>query len=90
MNEASMSSPVAKQLFRTLVTGANGFTGRYLVEKLSGRGHTVIEAVWGRVSLTRRAQHTPRRRPVDWIRSINGVERDMSWRFCARFVLATA
>ncbi|MGF6977023.1 nucleoside-diphosphate-sugar epimerase [Paraburkholderia sp. JPY465] len=42
-----MSSPVAKQLFRTLVTGANGFTGRYLVEKLSGRGHTVIEAVWG-------------------------------------------
>ncbi|MGF6264806.1 nucleoside-diphosphate-sugar epimerase [Paraburkholderia youngii] len=48
MNEASMSSPAAKQSFRTVVIGANGFTGRYLVEKLIGRGHTVIEAVSGR------------------------------------------
>jgi GDP-6-deoxy-D-talose 4-dehydrogenase len=35
----------AKQPVRTLVTGASGFTGRYLVEKLLGRGHTVIETV---------------------------------------------
>ncbi|MGF6611029.1 nucleoside-diphosphate-sugar epimerase [Paraburkholderia sp. WSM4175] len=48
MNEASISSSAAKRSFRTLVTGANGFTGRYLVEKLTGRGHTVIEAVSGR------------------------------------------
>ncbi|MBB5445159.1 MULTISPECIES: NAD-dependent epimerase/dehydratase family protein [unclassified Paraburkholderia] len=48
MNEAGISSSAAKQSFRTLVTGANGFTGRYLVEKLTGRGHTVIEAVSGR------------------------------------------
>ncbi|WP_233847574.1 GDP-mannose 4,6-dehydratase [Paraburkholderia sp. HD33-4] len=33
----------AAPLARTLVTGANGFTGRYLVEKLRARGHTVIE-----------------------------------------------
>ncbi|KAA1002574.1 NAD-dependent epimerase/dehydratase family protein [Paraburkholderia panacisoli] len=43
-----MSSFQAKQPFRTLVTGANGFTGRYLVEKLLGRGHTVIETTAGR------------------------------------------
>ncbi|MFM0308328.1 GDP-mannose 4,6-dehydratase [Paraburkholderia sp. RL17-383-BIF-A] len=43
-----MSSSHAKQAVRTLVTGASGFTGRYLVEHLLGRGHTVIETVAGR------------------------------------------
>ncbi|NML30825.1 GDP-mannose 4,6-dehydratase [Paraburkholderia antibiotica] len=43
-----MPSSGTKQPFRTLVTGASGFTGRYLVEQLSARGHTVIEAVSGR------------------------------------------
>ena len=43
-----MSSADAKQPIRTLVTGASGFTGRYLVDKLLGRGHTVIETVAGR------------------------------------------
>ncbi|OLL32987.1 GDP-mannose 4,6 dehydratase [Burkholderia sp. SRS-W-2-2016] len=47
VNEASSSSAGATQSIRTLVTGASGFTGRYLVEKLLGRGHTVIEAVSG-------------------------------------------
>ncbi|WP_307252211.1 GDP-mannose 4,6-dehydratase [Paraburkholderia graminis] len=42
-----MSSSHAKQLVRTLVTGASGFTGRYLVENLAGRGHTVIETFAG-------------------------------------------
>jgi len=42
-----MSSSHAKQPVRTLVTGANGFTGRYLVENLAGRGHTVIETFAG-------------------------------------------
>jgi GDP-6-deoxy-D-talose 4-dehydrogenase len=42
-------SPIhAGQPIRTLVTGASGFTGRYLVENLLGRGHTVIETVAGR------------------------------------------
>jgi hypothetical protein len=31
----SMPSSAAKQPFRTLVTGANGFTGRYMAEKPS-------------------------------------------------------
>ena len=35
----------AVQPVRTLVTGSSGFTGRYLVEKLLARGHTVIETV---------------------------------------------
>ena len=43
-----MSSADAKQPIRTLVTGASGFTGRYLVDNLRGRGHTVIETVAGR------------------------------------------
>ncbi|MFL9865222.1 GDP-mannose 4,6-dehydratase [Paraburkholderia fungorum] len=43
-----MSSFHAQQPVRTLVTGASGFTGRYLVDNLLGRGHTVIEAVAGR------------------------------------------
>src|SRR3954451_23008792 len=38
-----MSSTEATRPIRTLVTGAGGFTGRYLVEKLLGCGHTVIE-----------------------------------------------
>ncbi|MDR6468657.1 nucleoside-diphosphate-sugar epimerase [Paraburkholderia graminis] len=42
-----MSSSHAKQPIRTLVTGASGFTGRYLVENLAGRGHTVIETFAG-------------------------------------------
>ena len=42
-----MSSSHAKQPVRTLVTGASGFTGRYLVEDLAGRGHTVIETFAG-------------------------------------------
>jgi nucleoside-diphosphate-sugar epimerase len=42
-----MSSSHAKQPVRTLVTGASGFTGRYLVENLAGRGHTVIETIAG-------------------------------------------
>jgi len=33
---------------RTLVTGASGFTGRYLVEKLLAGGHSVIETVEAR------------------------------------------
>jgi len=45
---------------RTLVTGASGFTGRYLVEKLLGRGHTVIETVGARD-----AQETPTRLRLD-------------------------
>jgi GDP-6-deoxy-D-talose 4-dehydrogenase len=36
------------QPVRTLVTGASGFTGRYLVEKLLHAGHTVIETRGGR------------------------------------------
>ncbi|WP_232624311.1 GDP-mannose 4,6-dehydratase [Paraburkholderia ginsengisoli] len=43
----SSSPSHAEQPIRTLVTGANGFTGRYLVEKLLGRGHTVIETTAG-------------------------------------------
>ena len=43
-----MSSSHAKQPVRTLVTGASGFTGRYLVDNLLGRGHTVIETFAGR------------------------------------------
>ncbi|MFM0725258.1 GDP-mannose 4,6-dehydratase [Paraburkholderia strydomiana] len=43
-----MSSIHAKPPIRTLVTGASGFTGRYLVEKLLGRGHTVIETTASR------------------------------------------
>jgi GDP-6-deoxy-D-talose 4-dehydrogenase len=48
VKDEGMSFSQAKQPVRTLVTGASGFTGRYLVEKLLGRGHTVIEAVGGR------------------------------------------
>jgi len=47
VNGESMSSSHAKQPVRTLVTGASGFTGRYLVENLAGRGHTVIETFAG-------------------------------------------
>jgi nucleoside-diphosphate-sugar epimerase len=47
VNGESMSSSHAKQPVRTLVTGASGFTGRYLVEDLAGRGHTVIETFAG-------------------------------------------
>ncbi|MEZ0602652.1 GDP-mannose 4,6-dehydratase [Paraburkholderia sp. IW21] len=43
-----MPSSHAKQPIRTLVTGASGFTGRYLVDNLLGSGHTVIETVAGR------------------------------------------
>ncbi|CAD6540565.1 GDP-6-deoxy-D-talose 4-dehydrogenase [Paraburkholderia kirstenboschensis] len=43
-----MSSSHAKQPVRTLVTGASGFTGRYLVDNLLGRGHNVIETFAGR------------------------------------------
>ena len=48
MNGESMSSFHAEQPIRTLVTGASGFTGRYLVDNLLGRGHTVIETFAGR------------------------------------------
>lgn len=48
VNGESMSSIHANQPIRTLVTGASGFTGRYLVDNLLGRGHTVIETVAGR------------------------------------------
>ena len=43
-----MSSFHAQQPVRTLVTGASGFTGRYLVDNLRERGHTVIETFAGR------------------------------------------
>ncbi|WP_027210068.1 GDP-mannose 4,6-dehydratase [Burkholderia sp. WSM2232] len=43
-----MSSFHAQQPVRTLVTGAGGFTGRYLVDNLRERGHTVIETFAGR------------------------------------------
>lgn len=49
-----MSPSQPQPPIRTLVTGASGFTGRYLVEKLLGRGHTVIETVG-----SRDAQETP-------------------------------
>ncbi len=48
VNGESMSSFHAKQPVRTLVTGASGFTGRYLVDNLLDRGHTVIETFAGR------------------------------------------
>ncbi|WGS50612.1 GDP-mannose 4,6-dehydratase [Paraburkholderia sp. D15] len=48
MNHDSLSSSHAKQPVRTLVTGANGFTGRYLVDNLRRSGHTVIETIAGR------------------------------------------
>ncbi|MBN3805323.1 NAD-dependent epimerase/dehydratase family protein [Paraburkholderia sp. Ac-20336] len=48
------------QPVRTLVTGASGFTGRYLVRKLRARGHTVIETV-GDPGATA----TPTRLPLD-------------------------
>ena len=48
VNEERMSSSQVQQPIRTLVTGASGFTGRYLVERLLGRGHTVIETIAGR------------------------------------------
>jgi nucleoside-diphosphate-sugar epimerase len=48
VNGESMSSFHAKQPIRTLVTGASGFTGRYLVDKLRARGHTVIETTASR------------------------------------------
>ncbi|HEY2020516.1 GDP-mannose 4,6-dehydratase [Paraburkholderia sp.] len=40
-----MPSSEATRAVRTLVTGATGFTGRYLVERLLARGHTVFGAV---------------------------------------------
>ncbi|RZF24768.1 NAD-dependent epimerase/dehydratase family protein [Paraburkholderia sp. UYCP14C] len=43
--EKSVPFSQAGQPIRTLVTGASGFTGRYLVEKLRARGHTVIETM---------------------------------------------
>lgn len=55
-----MSPSQPQEPIRTLVTGASGFTGRYLVEKLLGRGHTVIETVGGRD-----AQETPTRLRLD-------------------------
>jgi len=48
------------QPVRTLVTGASGFTGRYLVRRLRARGHTVIETV-GDLGAT----ETPTRLPLD-------------------------
>src|SRR5471032_209408 len=48
VKKANMSAAEPAQSVRTLVTGASGFTGRYLVEKLLGRGHTVIETVGAR------------------------------------------
>ena len=43
-----MSSFHAKQPIRTLVTGASGFTGRYLVDNLLGRAaHQVMAAAGG-------------------------------------------
>lgn len=48
MKIETLSASESTQSVRTLVTGANGFTGRYLVEKLLGRGHTVIETVGAR------------------------------------------
>ncbi|RAS23152.1 nucleoside-diphosphate-sugar epimerase [Paraburkholderia bryophila] len=60
MNTASMSPSQPQPPIRTLVTGASGFTGRYLVEKLLGRGHTVIETVGARD-----AQETPTRLRLD-------------------------
>ncbi|WP_105507426.1 GDP-mannose 4,6-dehydratase [Paraburkholderia sp. BL21I4N1] len=56
----SSSQPQPQEPIRTLVTGASGFTGRYLVEKLLGRGHTVIETVG-----SRDAQETPTRLRLD-------------------------
>src|SRR6202012_3991778 len=43
--QESMPFSQATQPVRTLVTGASGFTGRYLVERLLARGHAVIETV---------------------------------------------
>jgi nucleoside-diphosphate-sugar epimerase len=60
VNGESMSSFHAKQPIRTLVTGASGFTGRYLVEKLLGRGHTVIET-----TASRNEPETPTRLRLD-------------------------
>jgi len=48
VNGESMSYSHAGQPVRTLVTGAGGFTGRYLVDNLRERGHTVIETFAGR------------------------------------------
>lgn len=48
VNGECMSSFHAQQPVRTLVTGAGGFTGRYLVDNLRERGHTVIETFVGR------------------------------------------
>lgn len=48
VNGECMSSFHAQQPVRTLVTGAGGFTGRYLVDNLRERGHTVIETFAGR------------------------------------------
>ncbi|MFM0036758.1 GDP-mannose 4,6-dehydratase [Paraburkholderia strydomiana] len=43
-----MTSSHANQPVRTLVTGASGFTGRYLVNNLHERCHTAIETFAGR------------------------------------------
>jgi nucleoside-diphosphate-sugar epimerase len=64
-----MSSIHAKPPIRTLVTGASGFTGRYLVEKLLGRGHTVIET-----TASRDEPETPTRLRLD-ITSPEGCRR---------------
>jgi GDP-6-deoxy-D-talose 4-dehydrogenase len=55
-----MSSSRATQPVRTLVTGADGFTGRYLVANLAARGHTVIETF-----ASRDGTETPTRLKLD-------------------------
>jgi GDP-6-deoxy-D-talose 4-dehydrogenase len=60
VKQENMSVSPSTRPRRTLVTGATGFTGRYLVEKLLGRGHVVVETVGSRSE-----PETPTRRRLD-------------------------
>jgi nucleoside-diphosphate-sugar epimerase len=48
VDEKSTRHSQAAQPMRIMVTGASGFTGRYLVERLRAGGHTAIETVGSR------------------------------------------
>jgi GDP-6-deoxy-D-talose 4-dehydrogenase len=58
--ETTKSSTHAERLTRTLVTGANGFTGNWLIGNLLASGHAVTETV-----ARQGAPETPSRRSLD-------------------------
>ncbi|RFU45978.1 GDP-mannose 4,6-dehydratase [Paraburkholderia sp. DHOC27] len=58
--ETTQSALHAERLTRTLVTGASGFTGAWLISNLLASGHAVTETVAGQ-----NATETPSRRRLD-------------------------